>query len=80
MFQLTSADVDCPGFPLFSLFTIAMGMTSCLPDMDPSRPSQADPSKLFELIENQVARRGVQAYHLDSQQIPYHRLHPKHPL
>ena len=43
MFNLTPADVDLPGFPLFSLFTIAMGMTSCIPDMDPSKPGQCDP-------------------------------------
>lgn len=50
MFHLTTQDVDCPGFPLFSLFTIAMGMTSCIPDMNPSKPAKANPKKLVKNI------------------------------
>lgn len=50
MFNLTSDDIDLPGFPLFSLFTIAMGMKSCIPDMDPRRPAQCDPKKLVKNI------------------------------
>lgn len=50
LFGLTMNDVDMPGFPLFSLFTIAMGMTSCIPDMDPSKPGQCDPSGLVANI------------------------------
>jgi acyl-CoA synthetase (AMP-forming)/AMP-acid ligase II len=50
LYGLTSDDVDLPGFPLFSLFTIAMGMTSCIPDMDPSKPGQCDPKKLYQNI------------------------------
>ncbi len=46
MFNLTSDDVDLPGFPLFSLFTLAMGMTSIIPDMDPAKPGKCDPAKL----------------------------------
>ena len=46
MFNLTSDDIDLPGFPLFSLFTLAMGMTSIIPDMDPAKPGQCDPAKL----------------------------------
>lgn len=53
LFQLTSYDVDLPGFPLFSLFTIAMGMKSCIPDMDPSKPAQCDPKKLYANIIDQ---------------------------
>ncbi|OUR97175.1 hypothetical protein A9Q84_12680 [Halobacteriovorax marinus] len=50
MFNLTHDDVDLPGFPLFALFTIAMGMTSCIPDMNPSKPGLADPKKLVQNI------------------------------
>lgn len=50
LFNLTPNDIDLPGFPLFSLFTIAMGMTSCIPDMDPSKPGQCDPKKLYQNI------------------------------
>lgn len=52
-FGLTHEDVDIPGFPLFALFTLAMGMTSCIPDMDPSKPAKADPKKLIQNISDQ---------------------------
>lgn len=52
LFGLTMNDVDMPGFPLFSLFTIAMGMTSCIPDMDPSKPGQCDPESLVANIKD----------------------------
>lgn len=50
LYSLTPDDVDLPGFSLFSLFTIAMGMTSCIPDMDPSKPGSCDPKKLYQNI------------------------------
>ena len=52
-FSLSSNDVDIPGFPLFALFTLAMGMTSCIPDMNPTRPSCANPKKLLKIIQDQ---------------------------
>lgn len=53
LYKLTSNDIDMPGFPLFSLFTIAMGMTSCIPDMDPTKPGSCDPKKLVQNIIDQ---------------------------
>ena len=53
LYNLGSHDIDLPGFPLFSLFTVAMGMTSCIPDMDPSKPGQCDPKKLYQNIIDQ---------------------------
>ncbi len=50
MYHLTSNDIDMPGFPLFSLFTIAMGMTSCIPDMDPTKPGSCNPQKIVQNI------------------------------
>ncbi len=53
MYGLTDNDIDMPGFPLFALFTIAMGMTSCIPDMDPSKPGACDPKKIIQnIIDN----------------------------
>jgi acyl-CoA synthetase (AMP-forming)/AMP-acid ligase II len=52
MFRLTPSDIDLPGFPLFSLFTIAMGMQSCIPDMDPRIPAACDPKKLVKNIQD----------------------------
>lgn len=53
LYGLGENDIDLPGFPLFSLFTVAMGMTSCIPDMDPSKPGSCDPAKLYQnIIDN----------------------------
>jgi len=50
LFKLTSKDSDLPGFPLFGLFTLTMGMTSILPEMNPSKPARVDPQKIVENI------------------------------
>jgi olefin beta-lactone synthetase len=50
MFHLSEKETDLPGFPLFALFTLAMGMSSVIPDMDPTRPAQCDPRKLVRNI------------------------------
>ncbi|NOT77857.1 MAG: AMP-binding protein [Bacteriovoracaceae bacterium] len=52
MYGLSDSDIDMPGFPLFALFTIAMGMTSCIPDMDPSKPGECDPKKIIQNIKD----------------------------
>ena len=49
-FSLTSDDIDIPGFPLFSFFTLSMGMTSVIPDMDASKPAKCNPKKLYKNI------------------------------
>ncbi len=55
IYQLTESDVDIPGFPLFSLFIVAMGINSCIPDMNPSKPAKADPKKLVANIRDNKA-------------------------
>ncbi len=55
LFNLTHEDIDLPGFPLFSLFTMSMGMTSVIPEMDPSKPSKVNPKKIIKnIIEHQT--------------------------
>ena len=54
-FGIEPGGVDLPTFPPFALFDPAMGLTSIIPDMDPTRPAQADPKKLHDAI----ARFGV---------------------
>lgn len=44
-------EVDLATFPLFSLFDAVLGMTSVIPDMDPTRPAQADPRKIIHALE-----------------------------
>ena len=54
-FGLQPGGVDLPTFPPFALFDPALGLTSVIPDMDPTRPASADPDKLHAAI----ARFGV---------------------
>ena len=50
-FGIQAGGVDLPTFPPFALFDPALGLTSILPDMDPTRPARADPRKLLRAIE-----------------------------
>lgn len=43
--QRGSRDLAC--FPLFGLFDAVMGVTAIIPDMDPTRPADVDPTKLI---------------------------------
>ena len=52
LFSLDENEIDFPCFPLFSLFTLCMGMTSCIPDMNPSQPAKADPKQLVQNIKD----------------------------
>ena len=49
-FGIVPGGVDLPTFPPFALFDPALGLTSIIPDMDPTRPAQADPRKLHAAI------------------------------
>ncbi|PJK14168.1 peptide synthase [Lysobacteraceae bacterium NML07-0707] len=49
-FGIEPGGVDLPTFPPFALFAPALGLTSIIPDMDPTRPAQADPRKLHAAI------------------------------
>jgi olefin beta-lactone synthetase len=53
MFQLTTQDIDIPGFPLFALFTLTMGLKCSVPAMNPSRPAKANPKYLVQNIIDQ---------------------------
>lgn len=43
---------DLSTFPLFALFWPALGVTAIIPDMDATKPAQANPQKLIESIHN----------------------------
>lgn len=49
-FGLQPGGVDLPTFPPFALFDPALGLTSVIPDMDPTRPAKADPRRLHDAI------------------------------
>lgn len=49
-FGIEAGGVDLPTFPPFALFDPALGLTSIIPDMDPTRPAKADPRMLHAAI------------------------------
>jgi len=49
-FQIVPGTVNLPTFPPFALFDPALGCTSVIPVMDPTRPAKADPYKLISAI------------------------------
>ncbi len=51
LYRIQPGEIDLPTFPLFALFGPALGMTEVLPEMDFTRPAQADPEKLVAAIE-----------------------------
>jgi acyl-CoA synthetase (AMP-forming)/AMP-acid ligase II len=52
MYDIRPGEVDLPTFPLFALFDPALGMTTVIPDMDPTRPAKADPAKIARAIDD----------------------------
>ena len=50
-FDIQPGEVSLPTFPPFALFDPALGMTTVVPIMDPTKPAEADPEKLLEAID-----------------------------
>ena len=50
-FGIEPGEVDLATFPPFALFDPALGMTTIVPWMDPTRPARADPALLVQAIE-----------------------------
>jgi acyl-CoA synthetase (AMP-forming)/AMP-acid ligase II len=50
-FGITPGEVDLPTFPPFALFDPALGMTTVVPCMDPTRPAAANPARLIQAIQ-----------------------------
>jgi len=49
-YGIEPGEVNLPTFPLFGLFDPALGMTTVVPDMDPTRPARVDPAKIIDPI------------------------------
>jgi acyl-CoA synthetase (AMP-forming)/AMP-acid ligase II len=49
-FSIEPGEVSLPTFPPFALFDPALGMTTIVPEMDPTRPAEADPEKLVQAV------------------------------
>ena len=46
-YNIQPGETDLPGFPLFGLFNAAMGVTTVIPDMDPTKPARVDPNRIL---------------------------------
>ncbi len=55
LFAIEPGEVDLCTFPLFALFAPALGMTSIVPEMNPTRPARARPSKIVGAIQRHGA-------------------------
>ncbi len=51
-YKIRRGEIDLPGFPLFGLFNCALGVTTVIPDMDPSRPARVDPRNIVEAVQD----------------------------
>lgn len=51
-YKIQPGEIDLPGFPLFALFNCAMGVTTVIPDMDPTRPARVDPKNIIEAVND----------------------------
>jgi acyl-CoA synthetase (AMP-forming)/AMP-acid ligase II len=52
-YRIEPGGIDLSGFPLFGLFNAAMGMTTVVPPMNPSKPARANPRRIVEAINDQ---------------------------
>jgi acyl-CoA synthetase (AMP-forming)/AMP-acid ligase II len=50
-YSIGQEDVDQPAFPLFALFSAALGACSVIPDMDATKPAKVDPEKFVSSIQ-----------------------------
>jgi olefin beta-lactone synthetase len=51
VYGIEPGEIDLSTFPLFALFGPALGMTAVIPEMDPTRPANVDPTKIMAAIE-----------------------------
>jgi acyl-CoA synthetase (AMP-forming)/AMP-acid ligase II len=50
LYDIRPGEVDLPTFPLFGLFGPALGITSVIPQMDPTKPARVDAHKIIDAI------------------------------
>lgn len=52
LFQIEPGEVEMPAFPLFALFNVALGCTSAIPPIDPTRPASCDPATVIGFMQD----------------------------
>ena len=54
-YGITPEDIDQPAFPLFALFSAALGACAVIPDMNPAHPARVDPARFVRtILDNNV--------------------------
>ncbi len=51
VYGVGAGDIDQPAFPLFGLFSTALGAAAVIPDMDSSRPAQVNPKRFIASLQ-----------------------------
>jgi acyl-CoA synthetase (AMP-forming)/AMP-acid ligase II len=51
-YHIGPEDTDQPAFPLFALFSAALGACSVIPEMNPAKPALVDPAKFIRTIKD----------------------------
>jgi len=49
-YAIEPGEIDLPMLPIFALFNPALGMTTIVPEINPSRPATVDPRKIVQAI------------------------------
>jgi acyl-CoA synthetase (AMP-forming)/AMP-acid ligase II len=52
-YGIEPGEVDLPMLPIFALFGPALGMTTVVPELDPSHPAAVDPAKIVRAIQQE---------------------------
>ncbi len=52
-YGIEAGEVDLPLLPVFALFNPALGMTTIVPEIDPSRPASVDPARIVQAIHQE---------------------------
>jgi olefin beta-lactone synthetase len=53
LYGIAPGEIEMPAFPLFALFNVALGCTSAIPPIDPTRPASCDPAQVVQFIHDQ---------------------------
>ena len=52
-YGIQPGEVDLPMLPIFALFNPALGLTTIVPEIDPSRPAAVDPARIVQAIQQE---------------------------
>ncbi len=52
-YNIQPGEIDLPMLPVFALFNPALGMTTIVPEIDPSHPASVDPQKIIQAIRQE---------------------------